>query len=69
MQLVIDLDDAIIDNLKKDFSTDNIKEAITKLLHNYKHKKEYKMANDLQQSLNEVKSNKTNPISKLLNEL
>ncbi len=69
MQLVIDLDDSLIENLKKDFSTNNIKDVVYRLVKNYQYSKEYMIAMKLQQSIDDVKQNRTNPISKLLDEL
>lgn len=67
MQLTIDLDNAIVDQLKKDFKTDNIKDIVYKLVDFYQHKDEYTIAKELNQSLNECKQGNTKPVSELLN--
>jgi hypothetical protein len=54
--------------LKADFKTENIENAIYKLIHQYKNRKEIKMANDINQALFDVKNGNSNPIENLLNE-
>ncbi len=55
MQITIDTKDKnIIQELKDEFHTEDIVVALEKLLHRFKYKHEYKIANDILTSLNEV---------------
>lgn len=47
----------------------NVQDEFKNALHKMLYKKEHKMADDINQALDEVKQGKTNPIHKLLNEL
>lgn len=47
----------------------NVQDEFRKTLHKMLYKKEHKIADDINQAMNEVKEGKTNPIHKLLNEL
>jgi hydrogenase maturation factor HypE len=68
MQVTINLEKSILETLKADFKTENIENAIYKLIHQYKNRKEIKMANDINQALFDVKNGNSNPIENLLNE-
>lgn len=47
----------------------NIQDELKNALHKMLYKKEHKIADDINQAINEVKQGKTKPIQKLLNEL
>lgn len=47
----------------------DVQDEFKKALHKMLYKKEHKIADDINQAMNEVKQGKTNPIHKLLNEL
>jgi hypothetical protein len=47
----------------------NIQDELKSALHKMLYKKEYKIADDINQAMNEVKQGKANPIQKLLSEL
>lgn len=47
----------------------NIQDELKNALHKMLYKKEYQIADDINQALNEVKQGKSNPIQKLFSEL
>jgi len=70
MQITIDIKDQnIISSLKEEFQTQDLSIAIDKLLHRFKYKDEYKLANDILTSFHDVKKGNTRDIKELLNEL
>jgi len=70
------LEDNFVDNLKLEFETTHIKDAILKLYQFYMNSKNHeivknthKEANEILQGLEELKQGKTNNIQKLFDEL
>jgi hypothetical protein len=69
MQLTLNIDDDFVSEIKKEFQTENIENAIYSLFEQFKNRKEKKISSEINEALLEVKNGKTKPIEELLNEL
>ena len=63
----LELDDTIYDDIVK--KGIDIQEELKKALHKILYAKEYKIASDLNQSLQDIKDGKSRPLSELLSEV
>ena len=63
----LQVDDTIYNDIVK--SGVNIQEELKLALHKLLYKKEYKIANEINESLQEMKQGKSRPISELLSEV
>ena len=70
MQITLDIkDQTIIKALKEEFHTEDLAVALDKLLHRFKYNNEYRIAKEIEDSLQEVKEGKTRDVQALLDEL
>jgi hypothetical protein len=69
MTVELQLNNIIVENLKRDFKTNNIMEAINKIFDKYNYQEERRISNDINISMKQIKQGNTHSLQSVLDDL
>ena len=69
MTVELQLNNIIVENLKRDFKTNNIMEAINKIFDKYNYQEERRISNDINISMKQIKQGNTHSLQSVLADL